>query len=101
LGAAAIDEGRRVVTPPTQYVEAADPLAPMLAGMSFGAAIFCLVGGLVIACATLGTRPAVVDMIAGAPKDNRPIWMVAAIGFGAVVVFGLVGLVAGKAGGRR
>jgi hypothetical protein len=101
IGAAAMDEGRRVITPPTQYVEAADPLAPMLAGMSFGAAIFCLVGGLVIACATLGTRPAVVDMIAGAPKDNRPIWMVAAIGFGAVVVFGLVGLVAGKAGGRR
>jgi hypothetical protein len=74
----------------------------MMAGMSFGAAIFCMVGGLVIACATLGTRPAVIDLVAGPAKasDMRPIWMVAAIGFGLVVVFGLVGLVAGKAGRR-
>jgi len=102
LGAAVADEGRRVITPPTQYVEAADPMAPMLAGAAFGAAIFCLLGGLVIACATLGTRPAVIDMIAGAPKDNRPLWMIAAIGLGVTIVFGIVGLIGGKAvGGRR
>jgi hypothetical protein len=102
IGTAAIDEGRRVITPPTQYVEAADPMAPMIAGMSLGAAVFCMIGGLVIACATLGTRPAVVDMIAGAPKDNRSVWIVAGIGFALVAVVGLLGLVMGKAmGGRR
>ena len=54
------------------------------------------IGCLVVACATLGTRPSVVDMIAGKPADNRPLWMIAAIGIGLVAVFGIVGLVVGK-----
>src|SRR5205809_4448087 len=96
IAAGAMEEGRRVITPPTQYVEAADPMAPAFGGMALAAAVFSLIGCLVIACATMGTSPAVVDSIAGKPMDNRPLWMVAAIGVGLVVVFGLVGLVAGK-----
>src|SRR5437667_358145 len=96
IAAGAMEEGRRVITPPTQYVEAADPMAPAFGGMAFAAAVFSLIGCLVIACATLGTRPAVVDMIAGKPADNRPLWMIAAIGVALVAVFGIVGLVVGK-----
>lgn len=97
--ATAVDD-RRAVTPPTVYVEAADPLAPALGGMAFAAAVFTLVGALVLACATLGTRPALVNMIAGAPADNRPLWMIAAFGAAAVAVFGIVGLVVGKSARR-
>ena len=91
-----VGEGRRVVTPPAMYVEAPDALAPALGGMAFGAAIFALVGGLVLTAGVLGARPSLVDMIAGAPKDNRSIWVIFGIGFGVAAVFGLVGLVAGK-----
>lgn len=97
--ATAVDD-RRAVTPPTVFVEAADPLAPALGGMAFAAAVFTLVGALVLACATLGTRPALINTIAGAPSDNRPLWMIAAFGAAAVVVFGIVGLVIGKSARR-
>jgi hypothetical protein len=96
IAAGQVDEGRRVITPPTQYVEAPDPLAPALGGMAFGAAVFALMGCLVVACATLGTRPHMVDLIAGKPADNRPIWMIAAFGVVPVLICGVVGLVAGK-----
>ena len=96
IAAAGMEEGRRVVTPPTQYVEAADPMAPAFAGMAFGASIFCLIGCLVLACATMGTRPHMVDVIAGAPGDNRPIFIIGAIGAGLVALLAIIGLVAGK-----
>jgi hypothetical protein len=87
---------RRVITPPPVYVEAPDPLAPALGGAAFGAALFALVGGLVVTAGVLGARPAMVDMIAGAPKDNRSIWIIFGIGAAAAIVCGLIGLVAGK-----
>jgi hypothetical protein len=97
ISAGQVDEGRgRVITPPVQFAEAPDPMAPAFAGAAFGAAIFALVGCLVVACATLGTRPSVVDMIAGKPGDNRPLWMIAAFGLVPAVLFGIIGLVAGK-----
>jgi hypothetical protein len=64
--------------------------------MALAAAVFCLVGCLVVACATLGTRPQVIDMIAGKPMDNRPLWMIAAFGVALVAVFGIVGMIVGK-----
>jgi hypothetical protein len=100
ISAGVADEGRRVITPPTVYAEAPDPLAPAFGGMAFAAAVFSLIGCLVVATATLGTRPSVVDMIAGKPADNRPIWMIALIGIGMVFVFGIVGLIAGKSARR-
>ena len=96
MGVAADVGGGRVVTPPPVYVEQADPLAPALGGMALAASIFVILGGLVITCATMGTRPAMVDMIAGAPGDNRSIWIIFGIGAGLALVFGLVGMVAGK-----
>jgi hypothetical protein len=65
-----------------------------------GAAIFSLIAALVLACAIAGTRPAIIDTLAGKPADNRPIWMVALIGVGLVAVFGIIGLVAGKSSRR-
>ncbi|MEA2711928.1 MAG: hypothetical protein QOF78_4529 [Phycisphaerales bacterium] len=90
------ESGGRAVTPPTIYVEQADPLAPALGAMAFAASIFVVLGGLVITSATMGTRPALVDMIAGAPGDNRSIWIIFGIGFALAAVFGVVGLVVGK-----
>jgi hypothetical protein len=95
-GVEGIEAPRRGVTAPAIYVEQADPLAPALGGMALAAAIFTLIGGLVITCAVLGTRPAMVDMIAGKPTDNRSIWIIFGIGFALTAVFGVVGLLAGK-----
>jgi hypothetical protein len=98
VGAGEIAEPRRGVTPPTIQVEAADPIAPAIGGLAFGAAIFTLISGLVLAAAVLGTRPKVIDMIAGQPTDNRSIWVIFGIGFGLAAVGGVFGLIAGRAG---
>lgn len=96
IAAAAGADDRRIVTPPPVYVEAPDPLAPALGGAALAAALFALIGGLVVTAAVLGSRPAMIDMIAGKPTDNRSIWIIFGIGAGAAIVFGIVGLVAGK-----
>jgi hypothetical protein len=95
VGEAAVSGGR-VVTPPPVYVEAPDPLAPALGGMAFGAAVFALVAALMVTAGTLGTRPALIDMIAGKPAENRSLFIIFGIGIALAVVGGLVGLVAGK-----
>jgi hypothetical protein len=99
-GDEALAEPRRGVTAPPVYVEAADPSAPAFAMMAFGATLFSLIGALVLACAIMGTRPAVIDTIAGNPADNRPIWMVFLIGVVICAVLGIIGLIAGKSARR-
>jgi hypothetical protein len=86
----------RVVTPPPVYVEQADPLAPALGAAAFAASLFVVLGGLVITCATMGTRPALIDTIAGAPGDNRSIWIIFGIGAGLALVFFVGGMLVGK-----
>jgi hypothetical protein len=86
----------RVVTPPPVYVEQADPLAPALGAAAFAASLFVVLGGLVITCATMGTRPALIDTIAGAPGDNRSIWIIFGIGAALAAVFAVGGLLVGK-----
>ena len=90
------ETGGRVVTPPPVYVEQADPLAPALGGAALAASIFVVLGGLILTCATMGTRPALIDTIAGAPGDNRSIWIIFGIGAGLALVFGVGGLLVGK-----
>lgn len=90
------DTGGRVVTPPPVYVEQADPLAPALGGAAFAASLFVILGGLVLTCATMGTRPALIDTIAGAPGDNRSIWIIFGIGAGLALVFFIGGMLVGK-----
>jgi hypothetical protein len=90
------DTGGRIVTPPPVYVEAADAMAPMLGGAAFGAAVFTILGGLVLTSATLGTRPALVNAIAGQPADNRSFLIIAGVGVGLALVCGVVGMLVGK-----
>ena len=96
MGAPGEGGGGRVVTPPPIYVEQADPLAPALGGAALGASLFVVLGGLVITCATMGTRPHLVDTIAGAPGDNRSIWIIFGIGFGIAALLAVGGLLVGK-----
>ena len=96
ITAAAGADDRRIVTPPPIYVEAADPMAPALGGAALAAALFAMIGGLFVTAAVLGARPGLVDMVAGAPTDNRSIWIVFAIGAAAAIVFGIVGFGRGK-----
>jgi len=96
MGAPGDTGGGRVVTPPPVYVEAADPLAPALAGAALAASLFVILGGLVITCATMGTRPKLIDALAGAPGDNRSIWIIFGIGAGLAVLFFLGGMLVGK-----
>src|SRR2546421_1671038 len=90
ISAAESGEGRRVVTPPAIYVEAPDPLAPALGGLAFGAAIFALIGGLVITAGVLGARPALLDLVAGKPAENRSLFVIFGIGFAIAAVCGLI-----------
>jgi hypothetical protein len=96
MGAPGEGGGGRVVTPPPIYVEQADPLAPALGGAALGASLFVVLGGLVITCATMGTRPHLVDTIAGAPGDNRSIWIIFGIGAGIAALLAVGGLLVGK-----
>ncbi len=96
IAAAEAGSDRRIVTPPPVYVETPDPIAPALGGAALAAALFALIGGLVVTAGVLGARPALVDLVAGKPAENRSVWIIFGIGAAAAVVFGVIGLVAGK-----
>ena len=96
IAAAEAGSDRRIVTPPPVYVEAPDPIAPALGGAALAASLFALIGGLVVTAGVLGSRPALIDLVAGKPAENRSVWIIFAIGAAAAVVFGIIGLVAGK-----
>lgn len=73
------------------YVEARDPSAAAFGGMALAAALFLLLGVLVLASGVLGTQPALV-----AKLGELGFLIVAAIGVALVIIFGIVGLVVGK-----
>ncbi len=91
-----LGEGRSVVTRPVQFVEAIDPMSGLFAGLALGAAIFALVGGLVLTAGVVGARPGLVDMIAGPAKDNRSVFVIFGIGAAIALVCGVAGWVMGK-----
>jgi hypothetical protein len=95
-GMSPAEGGGRIVTPPPVYVEAPDALAPALGGAAFAASVFVVLGGLIVACATMGTRPKLIDTIAGAPGDNRSIWIIFGIGAGLAALFFVGGMLVGK-----
>jgi hypothetical protein len=96
MGAPSDMGGGRAVTPPPVYVEQADPLAPALGGAALAASIFVILGGLVLTAATMGTRPELVNLIAGQPGENRSIWIIFGIGAGLALVFFIGGMLVGK-----
>ena len=89
-------EPRRGVTAPPVFVEAYDPSNVAFGMMAFGAALFCMVGALVVACAVVGVRPGLINTIAGEPGNYRPLWMLAVAGIAVAGLFGVFGLLAGK-----
>lgn len=89
-------EPRRGVTAPPVFVEAYDSSNLAFGMMAFGAALFTLVGAFVVTCAVVGTRPALINTIAGEPGNSRPLWMLAVAGLAVAGLFGLFGLLAGK-----
>jgi len=89
-------EPRRGVTAPPVFVEAYDSSNLAFGMMAFGAALFCLIGAFVVTCAVVGTRPAIINTIAGEPGAARPLWMLAVAGAAVAGIFALFGLLAGK-----
>src|SRR5688572_23800474 len=67
---------------PTQYVEAADPMATAIAIGSIGATITVVLGGFLLAAAIMGYRPAMMDGI----EENFMMYLGVAIGL-TVVLF--------------
>jgi len=90
--ASAISEsgGRRGVG--TMYIEARDPSAGAFGGMALAASFFLMLGGLVLASGVMGTNPSLV-----AKLGEMGFIIVAAIGLGLVIIFGIAGLILGKA----
>lgn len=74
------------------YQEAADPQAAAFGAASLAAAIMVILAGVAVLSAVLGTRPALVQMF-----DGMGLLMVALIGLVGALVFGVVGLIIGKA----
>ena len=89
-GLAGAAEGRRtggaIVT-----VEARDTTAAAFGGAALAASLFLMLGGLVLTSAVVGSRPGIVATLT---KQN--FLVVAGIGLGLALVFGIVGLLVGK-----
>ena len=64
--------------------------------MALAASIFIVIGAFVLMSAVLGTRPELVDMIAGKTNEARSIWIIFGGGVILAGLFGVVGLMIGK-----
>lgn len=73
-------------------IEARDPMAPAFGAMALAASFFLLIGGLVLASGVMGTQPALVAKLG---EFSLPI--VFAIGLGLAIVFGIIGMIVGRA----
>jgi len=76
------------------YVEAADPMASALAGMSLAVVIVLVFGGFILAAALLGYRPEILDKLS---SDGMMWGGIAVVG---TLVFGAGGFVFGKMGAK-
>ena len=82
----------RVAAPPV-YIEKDDALAPAFGGAALAAAGVAIFGIFVLVSAVLGTRPPAVEWFA---TKNITIWAGAGMGFGAVLLFFVFGLIIGR-----
>ncbi|MGF1633205.1 MAG: hypothetical protein ACFCVE_05090 [Phycisphaerae bacterium] len=78
------------------YVEAVDPLAPAFGGLALGAAVFALLGILGAIMMVMRVQLGVLDPIAKTARGESAFTMLAAIGLGVAILFGVLGLVIGK-----
>lgn len=79
------------------YIEKPDALAPAFGGAALAAALVCIFGLFVIINAMLGIRP---DAVQWFETKKINMWMGAGIGFGAVLLFFIFGLLLGRLGKR-
>jgi hypothetical protein len=95
-GVAGLAEPRRGVIAPPVYVEAPDPAGNAVGWMAFGAALVSLVGALVLTSAVIGTRPAIIDQIAGMPTETRSIWILLGGGLIVSLILGAIGFLTAR-----
>jgi hypothetical protein len=92
LGGAAVDiRGGRAAGGAAVFQEARDTSAGAFGGAALGASLFLIVGALVLTSAVVGARPGLVQTL-----TQYSFIVLAAIGLGLALVFGIVGLVIGK-----
>jgi len=95
-GLSAVGEGGgRVISQPT-YVEQADPLAPAFGAAALGTAMVLLFAAFVLTSAVFGYTPGFLTTIA-----EKGFLMLVLGGLVVTIIFFLVGLGLGRAGGRR
>jgi hypothetical protein len=74
------------------YQEAADPTAGAFGGAAVGAAAFVMLGIFVLICAIVGASPDMIRSLA-----DKGLYMVAGLGIVLAIIFGVAGLIIGKA----
>jgi hypothetical protein len=90
--AAAVGETRIARGGMVTYQEVRDPMAGAFGGAALAAALFMLVGGLVLTSGVVGTRPSLVNTL-----SQYNFWVLFGIGAGLAVVFAIVGMIVGRA----
>ena len=81
-----------------QYVERADPMAPMFGALALGGSIMLLFGVFVVITQLAGTRPDIVGWFGG--FEGSQFWVATGVGIGVAVVCGIIGMVAGRVATR-
>jgi hypothetical protein len=87
--------GTRVVAGAPMYVEASDPSAPAFGGAALAGAIMLLVSCIAVFSAIKGTKPGLLDTL-----GDWGFMILVGAGLGLAVVFGIFGLILGRAGAR-
>lgn len=77
------------------YVEAADSMAPALAGAALGAALIVLFGGFIVTGAVLGFYPSVLESVA-----SNGVWAIFGGGLVVSIILFVIGMIAGKSAGK-
>lgn len=79
------------------YVEEISNFAGFAAGASAGAALFALVALYCVIAGAMGTEPTLLSFMSGGPDHKTtPMLYVLGAGFGAALLFGLIGFFVGK-----
>jgi hypothetical protein len=95
MEAAAVASGRRVGT--AIQIEAVDAHSGMFGGLALGAAVFVVLGAIVLIAAVAGTRPGLVNLLVGYGEQGAA-GLAILMGIGVVMagVGGIAGLILGK-----
>jgi hypothetical protein len=95
MEAAAVASGRRVGA--AIHIEAVDAHSGLFGGLALGAAVFVVLGAIVLIAAVAGTRPGLVNLLTGYGEQGA-VGLAILMGIGLVLagVGGVAGLILGK-----